>query len=149
MTTNQAATDRIKERLKRGEDEARELGHEVADIAAELRLLAAQEAELGAAEMKEQVSYAVRGAGMGLGAFLFADLVLVFLGLAIVFALETVVPMWAAALITAGIYLLVTAILAMLAMSALKKVSFQPKRMINSLKEDIQWAKNLMTSNAR
>jgi uncharacterized membrane protein YqjE len=149
MTTDQATTDRIRERLKRGEEEARELGHNVADIAAEIRLLAAQEAELGMAEMKEQANYAVRGGIMGAVAFLMLNLVLVFLGLAILFALETALPFWAAALITAGIYLLVAAILGMVAMSFIKKVSFQPKRMINSLKEDVQWAKNLMTSNAR
>lgn len=140
-------TEQIRERLRRGEDEARELGHEVADITQELRRLAADEMQLGIAEVKEQVNFAIRGAVLGVSAFIFAEFVVVFLGLAVMFALDTALATWAAALITAGIFLVLTAILALLARAYIKRVKMKPQRLIQSIKEDITWARNQIRSN--
>jgi hypothetical protein len=72
-----------------------------------------------------------------------------FLFLTIMFALDTALPLWAAALITAAIALALAAVFAMLAMEQFKRFSPVPKRFIRTVREDIQWAKTQMQSSAR
>jgi uncharacterized membrane protein YqjE len=136
----------LRARLKQGEEEARNLGYEVAEIAAEIRQLAAEEVELGVAEAKEQVSYATRAAGLGVAAFVVAEIMLVFLGLTVMFALATGMDLWLAALITSIGFAVISAALAYVAYTFFKKVTLKPERMIQSLKEDASWARSLLKS---
>jgi Flp pilus assembly protein TadB len=130
------------ERLKAGREEARALGSEAAAIAADLRRLLQLERELAKAEANEAKGSATRGAGLGGAAAVLLFLFVFFLFLALMFALDTALPLWLAALITAGIILLLAAVLGMLARSQMQKFSPVPRRLISSMREDVRWAQS-------
>jgi uncharacterized membrane protein YqjE len=129
--------------------EARELGAEAGRIAAELRELLGLEAELAQAEVSEATGKTVRGVAFGVGALVLADMALIFLFLTLMFAIDTQLPLWAAALITTLIIAVIVGILGLVARKFLRDVSFVPRRFIRNVKEDSVWAKSLMTSRAR
>ena len=137
------------EQLRHSRQEAREVGSEVADIAADLRLLATKEIELARAEVTEGVQAYGRGAGLGTAAAIFGWLTLLFACLGLMFGLDEVLPLWAAALITALILLVVTAVLGLLARASFKSGSLVPKKAMNSMREDVRWARAQMNLSAR
>lgn len=139
----------IGDQLRHSRREVREVGAEVADITADLRLLAAKEVELARAEVKEGVQAYGRGAGFSAAAAIFGWLTLLFLCLGLMFGLDEVLPLWAAALITAGVLLLVTAVLGLLARAAIKSGSLVPTKAINSVREDVRWARAQMNFSGR
>ena len=130
------------ERLRAGRDETRALGAEAIAIAADLRRLLQLEGELAKAEANEATGYATRGLGLGAAAAVMLLLFSGFLFLTVMFALDTAMPQWLAALITAGIILLIAAVLGLLARSQLQKFSPLPRRFISGVREDIVWARN-------
>ena len=151
MNSNDGSNGRpsLGQTLRDSEQEARALGAEVAGIASDLRLLVSKEVELGLAEVKEQAGFTVKGLILGAIGFLLADLLLVFVFVSLMFGLDTAMPLWAAALITTAVILLLTLVVLMIARSQIKKVTFKPDRMIHSLQEDMRWAKSQMKSSAR
>lgn len=82
-------------------------------------------------------------------AALLAFLLLAFACVTIMFAFDTFLPEWLAALITTGILAGLVAISGLIVYLNIKKFSLVPKRTIDSLKEDAQWAKTLISSNRR
>jgi len=147
MTAETGTPAQIRERLRQAEEEARQLGHEVADITGELRQLAAEEVQLGVAEVKEQVGFALKGGMLMLAGLIVAEFILVFLGLAAMFAIDTVLQAWAAALITAAGFLILSGLLLLLGRMFLKKLTWKPQKLMNSLGEDAKWARSLLSSN--
>jgi uncharacterized membrane protein YqjE len=129
--------------------EAQELGAEAGRIAAELKELLGLEAELAKAEVNEATAKTVRGVALGVGALVFADMALIFLFLTLMFAIDTQLPLWAAALITTLVIASIAGILGLLARQFLRSVSFVPRRFIRNVKEDSVWARSLMRSRAR
>ena len=97
--------------------------------------------ELAKAEADEARGHATRGAGFGFSFVRDGDDRLHFLFLAAMFALDTAMPIWVAALITAGIALLLAAILGLLAKSEMKQFSPVPKRFMRTVQEDLKWAR--------
>jgi hypothetical protein len=78
------------------------------------------------------------GAGLLVGAALFGFFLLAVLITAAVLGLATVVSPWLAALIVAAVLLVVTAVLALLGVSALKKgVPPTPEKTVASVKADV------------
>ena len=129
--------------------EARELGSEVGQIAAELKELLGLEAELAKAEVNESRTTLTRGAILAAAAAYLAVLATVFLFLSLMFGLDTQMPTWAAALITTLILALLALALGLAARHFLRAVSFKPKRFMANVKEDLEWARSLMTSKVR
>lgn len=145
------ATDsqrRVSDRFRDVRDEAMSMRGEATEIAAELQQLMRMEMELAQAEVQEAKQRATRGTVFGAMAVEYAMLVSVFLFLAIMFAIDTALPLWAAALITTGIVAVIAAIFGLLAMSQWKKFSPMPKRAMRSMKEDLRWARSQIRSNA-
>jgi Putative Actinobacterial Holin-X, holin superfamily III len=68
--------------------------------------------------------------------------VLVFLALALMFALDAIMPIGWAALITAVILGIVAAVLFVLGKKQFAQVNPKPEQTVETLKEDVQWAKN-------
>lgn len=132
--------------FKRGRQEARAVGSMVAEIANDIRGLATKEVALAQAEAKETVSITVRAVVWGAVAAVFAMLLLTWITLSIMFALAEVWPFWAASLATTGIVLLVTAIAGFLAYRRIKQISITPQRTIETIREDMTWARSQMTS---
>ena len=139
----------LTERLRSTREEVSGLGAEVAEIASDLRLLAQKEVELGVAEVQEQIGYAAKGAGLGVVTFLLADMGAIFAFLTLMFALDTFLPLWAAALITTLLILVLAGLALAMTLSQFKKLSLKPRRFLNSLQEDMEWARTQMRSSAR
>jgi uncharacterized membrane protein YqjE len=88
------------------------VGPAAKQVAEHASSLARLELELAALELKKKAANFGAGIGFGLGAALFAVFMLGFLFAAIAAGFATVVPTWAALLITTGILLVLAAVLA-------------------------------------
>jgi uncharacterized membrane protein YqjE len=111
-------------------------------LSAETTTLVRQEIELMKAELAEKAKPAGIGAGMfggaglfGLGAFL--ALTAFFIAL-----LDGAMPIWLAALIVAVVYAVIAGVLALTGKQKVKEATpVAPEQTIESVKEDVQWAK--------
>jgi uncharacterized membrane protein YqjE len=119
----------------------RSLGQVVSDLSTDLSTLMKQEVQLAKVELKEEVSKAGKGAGMLGGAGFAGWFVLLFLSLALTFLLDNWMPVEAAALITAGVWAVVAAVLAVIGRKELRQANPQLPRTQQTLKEDVQWAR--------
>ena len=149
MAVNNGAMGGLKDTLRATREEASGIRSDFSDIATELQRLAQLEMQLARAEADEAKGHATRGAGFGFVAFETAMIGVIFLFLAIMFGLDTAMPLWAAALITAGIGLLLGAILGLLARAEMKKFSPIPQRFIRTVQEDVTWARTQMKLSGR
>ena len=131
MTTPNPTTD----------TDQRSLGEVVSDLSTDLSTLMKQEVQLAKVELKDEASKVGKGAGMLGGAGLAGWFVLLFLSLALTFLLDNWLPVEAAALITAGIWAVVAAVLAVIGRKELRVGLPQLPQTQQSLKEDVQWAK--------
>lgn len=131
---------------RRGRDEARGLGEETAGIAADLRSLLQSEVELAKAEMREQAGLAAKIAAWGAIALVMSMVMTVFVFLTVFFALDTVMPDWLAALVTTALLAVLAAFAGWMAYSRVKSMTVVPKKTIDSVKEDVRWAKGQLRS---
>lgn len=149
MAIRERPIDSPADQLRRGREEAREIGSEIGEIAQDLRELAMAESRLAQAEVKENLNRLINAVIFGAAAALFAILMLVFVFLTVMFVLDLWFQLWAAALITTGVLVVLTAALGALAYSMIKKFSITPQRTMESVKEDLRWLKSLTTLSAR
>jgi uncharacterized membrane protein YqjE len=120
----------------------RSTGELLKRLSDETTTLVKQEIELLKAELAAKAKPAGMGAGMfggaglfGLGAFL--ALTAFFIAL-----LDGAVPIWAAALIVAAVYAAIAGVLAMTGRQKVREATpVAPEQTIDSVKEDVQWAK--------
>jgi hypothetical protein len=138
----------LDEQWQRAQAEIRSLSGQVVGISDELRELARREVTLARAEAQDNMSAATQGAAYGGGAGVMALYVLGFLGLALTFGLAELMPMWAAALITAAVFGAALVALGGIARSRFSQFSLTPRRTMRSLREDMQWARAQMKRNA-
>lgn len=117
------------------------VGELVSEVTRDLTTLVRQELELARAEMKEEVAKAGKGAGLLGGAGFAGYLVLLFLSLALMFGLDAWMPIGWAALIVAVLWAIVTAVLYARGRHSLREVNPKPERTIDTVKEDVEWAK--------
>jgi len=122
------------------EDE-RSLGEIFSDVANDLSTLIKQEMELAKTEMKAEAKKAGKGAGLLGGAGLAGYMVLLFLSLTAVFALDEGMPLWLAALIVTAVWAVVAAVLAVTGRSAIRQSNPQLPKTQQTLKEDAAWAR--------
>ncbi len=150
MTATESHSPR--EQYRRGKDELRGLSEELAGIAADVRDITRTEVELAKAELKEQVRLAARTALWGGMAVVLALVTLIFAFTALMFVLDGAMPLWAAALLTFGTALFLTAFAGATAFGTIKRITVVPTQTITSVKEDVRWAgaqlKSSLTSNA-
>ena len=122
--------------------EDRSVGELLGQVTGDLSKLMRQEVALAKVELKEEAAKAGKAGGLLGGAGAVGYLVLVFLSLALMFALDEVMPMGWAALLTAVILGVVAAVLFVLGRSKFKQVNPKPEQTVETLKEDVQWARN-------
>ena len=103
------------------ETERKGVGPAVKEVAEHASALARLEMELASLELKSKVGALGMGLGLGIGAGVFLLFALGFGLAAGAVALALVVPTWAALLIVFGVLLLITLVLALFAMSAIKR----------------------------
>ena len=116
-------------------------GQLASEVAKDLSTLVRQEIALAKAELQQEAKTAGTAAGAFGGAGFAGYFVLVFLSFAAVYALDSVMPAGWAALIVAGVWLVIAGVLALVGRSKLKNFSPKPERTIETVKEDVQWAK--------
>jgi len=126
------------------------IGELVKELATETSTLVRQEIDLAKAEMTDRGKRAGKGAGMlGAGAVV-ALLALGALTAGLIAALDLAMPTWLAALIVTAVY---GAIAGVLVQTGRKKVEEAappvPEETIESVKEDVQWAKSRTRSATR
>ncbi len=127
-------------------EEVRELAEEVRGIAEDLRQLARSEVELAKAVLRDEGRLIGGIAAAGVVAWMTAMCFFAFAGVSAMFALDNVMPLWAAALVVAGAMLLIAVAAGLVAMSLAKQLSAGPKRSANSIREDVSWARAQLKS---
>ena len=114
------------------------------DFVTEAQNLITQEIRLAKAEIRHEARLAGKGAtGVVIGAGL-ALLGALALTACLIAALGTLMPVWVAALVVGGLFLLVGAMIAMGGISKLKTVDPRPRETTATLKEDREWASGTM-----
>ena len=108
----------------------------------ETTTLVQQEIELLKAELAEKAKPAGIGAGMFGGAGLFGLGAFLTLTAFFVVLLDGAMPIWAAALIVAVVYAAIAGVLALTGRQKVKEATpVAPEQTMDSVKEDVQWAK--------
>jgi len=103
------------------------LGELLGDVTRDLSTLMRQELELAKAEAKQSATKAGKGGGMLAGAGVAGHFVLVFLSLALMFALGALMPLGWAAVIVAVIWGIIAAVLASMGRKELKQIKGIPQ----------------------
>lgn len=118
------------------------VGTLVSEVANDLSTLMRQEIALAKAEMKKEATQAGKaGAALG-GAGLAGWLAVIFVSLAVMFALGAVMPLGWAALIVAVVWGIVGAVLFTSGKKKLSTVNPVPERTVETVKEDVRWVQN-------
>lgn len=116
-------------------------GELIGKVSTDLSQLVRKEIELAKAETKEELSKAGQGAGMFGGAGVAGLLTLIFVSLALVFALGNVMDLGWAALLVGVLWGIAAAVLAVLGRSRFRQVNPALPETTETLKEDAQWVK--------
>ena len=127
----------------------RPIGDLLKQLSQETTTLVKQELDLAKAEVAQKGQQAGKGAGMFGGAGVMGFLALAALTAALIMAIDKAVPNWAAALIVAAVYALIAGVLALQGRNKVKEATPPvPEQAVESVKEDVQWAKT-RTQSAR
>jgi hypothetical protein len=118
------------------------LGELVATATKDLSLLVSQEVALAKAELKKEVAHAGKGAGMLGGAGFMGLFALIFLSIALAYAISWFgIGLGWGFFIVGMLYLVVAAVLALLGKKQISKVG-PPEKTIATVKDDVAWAKH-------
>ena len=132
-----------------GDPRDRSVGELLKQLSRETSTLVRQELDLAKAEMTEKGRQAGKGVGLFSGAGLFGLGAFLALTTAIVAALSLAMDVWLAALIVAAVYGVVAAVLAKSGQSKIKEAApAAPEQTVQTLKEDVEWARTRTRSDA-
>ena len=125
----------------------RSLGELLKQLSEQTTRLVHQELELAKAELQQKGKEAGAGAGMFGGAGAIGLAALGALTACFILALNAVMPAWLAALIVAVVYGIVAFVLVKQGQAKLKQATPPvPEQTIETVKEDVEWAKTQMRS---
>ena len=119
----------------------RSLGQIVGDFSNDLTTLVKQELQLARTELKQEAGKAGKGAGMLGGAGVAGLLTLILASFALAYLLDNWMPVELALLITAVVWAVIAAVLAVTGRTALKQMNPQLPETQQTLKEDAAWAR--------
>jgi uncharacterized membrane protein YqjE len=120
----------------------RPVGELVKELSSQTSTLVRQEIELARAELQQKGKLAGKGAGMLGGAALAALLALGALTAGLVALLDTAMATWVAALIVMALWAIVALVLAKAGQTSLHRATPPAPQTVETVKEDIQWAKH-------
>jgi Putative Actinobacterial Holin-X, holin superfamily III len=133
-----------------GDLRERPIGELLKQLSEETTRLVHQELELAKAELTQKGKQAGLGAGLFGAAGAIGLLAAAALTACFIVALDTVMPAWLAALVVAVVYAAVAAVLALRGRDRVKQaVPPVPEQTIETVKEDVEWAKTQMPSTKR
>ena len=137
-TQDPAGTDDLRDRS---------LGELLKQLSEQTTRLVHQELELAKAELQEKGKQAGQGAGLFGGAGAIGLAALGALTACFILALDIIMPAWLAALIVAVVYGIVAFVLVKQGQARIKKATPPlPEQTIETVKEDVEWAKTQMRS---
>jgi uncharacterized membrane protein YqjE len=129
---------------------AQSAGELVKTLAEQTSALVRQEVELAKAELAEKGRKAGAGAGMFGTAGVLALFGLAAVTAAVILLLDNAVADWVAAVIVGAIYLGAAAVAAVLGREKVREAGpATPEQTVETLKEDVQWAKSQARSASR
>ena len=120
----------------------RPVGELFKDLSSQTSTLVRQEIDLARAELQQKGKLAGKGAGMLGGAAVAALLALGALTGGLVALLDKAMATWVAALIVMALWAIVALVLAKAGQMSLQKATPPAPQTVETVKEDIQWAKN-------
>ncbi|TKK89499.1 phage holin family protein [Herbidospora galbida] len=123
--------------------EDRSLGELVGELGGDLSKLFRQEVELAKTEIREEASKAGKAAGMFGGAGFAGWMTALFLSLALVWALDSVIDAGWAAFIVAVLWGVAAAAMFVVGRNKMREVNPVPEQTVQTLKEDARWARDL------
>ena len=125
----------------------RSMGELLRQLSQETTQLVHQELELAKAELQQKGKQAGAGAGMFGGAGALGLAALGALTACFILALNAIMPAWLAALIVAVVYGIIAFVLVKRGQAKLKQATPPvPEQTIETVKEDVEWAKTQMRS---
>jgi uncharacterized membrane protein YqjE len=120
------------------------------ELSQETSTLVRQEVALAKAELTEKAKQTGKGAGLLVGASVTGLALLGAFTAFLIAVIALALPVWLAALVVTAFYAVVTAVLVLLGRSALRKATpAKPEQTIDTVKEDVRWAKTQMKSAKR
>jgi Putative Actinobacterial Holin-X, holin superfamily III len=122
-------------------DPSRPLGELVGELTQDMSKLVRQEFDLAKAELRQEAVKTGKAAGLLGGSGLAGYLAVLFVSVAAVWGLSEVMPRGWAALIVAAFWAIVAAALFAAGRTRLRSVDPTPHQTVETIKEDIQWAK--------
>jgi MFS family permease len=120
----------------------RPIGELVKDLSSQTSTLVRKEIELARAELQQKGKVAGKGAGMLAGAAVAGPLALGAITAALIALLDKAMATWVAALIVMALWAIVALVLAKSGQKALQSATPPAPQTVETVKEDIQWAKN-------
>ncbi len=120
----------------------RPIGDLVKELSSQTSTLVRQEIELARAELQQKGRIAGKGAGMLGGAAVAGLLALGALTAGLIALLDKAMATWVAALIVMALWAVVALVLAKSGQKALERATPPAPQTVETVKEDIQWAKN-------
>jgi hypothetical protein len=133
-----------------GDLRERPIGELLKQLSEETTRLVHQELELAKAELAQKGKQAGLGAGLFGAAGAIGLLAAAALTACFILALDAVMPAWLAALIVAVVYAAAAAVLALRGRERVKQaIPPMPEQTIETVKEDVQWAKTQTRSAKR
>jgi membrane protein implicated in regulation of membrane protease activity len=129
--------------------EDRSLSELVSEVTTEVGNLFRKEVELARVETSEQVSRAAKAGGMLGAAAVVGFLDLILFAFAAAWALSEVVPEGVAFLLVGVLFAIVTAVLAVAGKKRIQSINPVPNQTVQTLKEDVQVAKDSFTRGVR
>ena len=120
----------------------RSIGELVKDLSSQTSTLVRKEIELARAEIQEKGKVAGKGAGLLAGAAVFGLLAMGALTAALIALLDKAMATWVAALIVMALWAIVALALAQAGRTSMQRATPPAPQTVETVKEDIQWAKN-------
>ena len=121
----------------------------VKDLASQTSTLVGQEIQLAKAEVTQKGKVAGKGAGLLAGAAVAGLLALGALSAGLIALLDKWMATWVAAMIVMALWAIVAAVLAKSGQKALQQATPPAPQTVETVKEDIQWAKTQTGSAGR
>jgi Putative Actinobacterial Holin-X, holin superfamily III len=126
------------------------IGELVKDLATETSTLVRQEIDLAKAEMTDRGKRAGKGVGMLAAGAVVALLAFGALTAGLIAALDLAMPTWLAAVVVTVVYGAIAAVLVQIGRKQVQEAAPPvPEETIESVKEDVQWAKTRTRSATR
>jgi uncharacterized membrane protein YqjE len=133
-----------------GELRERPIGELLKQLSQETTTLVKQELDLAKAEVAQKGQQAGKGAGMFGGAGVMGLMALGSFTAFLILLLDGAMPNWAAALVVTAVYAAIAGVLALQGRNKLKEATPPvPEQAVESVKEDVQWAKTQTQSGRR